>query len=41
MKEKMEDLFESLEEKILYSTKAKIQATDIAFNIGKKRIYFL
>jgi len=44
MKEKREDLFESLEEKVFRApsaTKAKIQATDNAFDIGKKRIYYL
>ena len=44
MKEKREDLFESLEEKVFRApsgTKAKIQATDNAFDIGKKRMYYL
>ena len=44
MKEKREDLFESLEEKVFRApngTKAKIQATDAAFDIGKKRMYYL
>ncbi|MGF6907200.1 hypothetical protein [Fusobacterium sp. PH5-44] len=44
MKEKREDLFESLEEKVFRApngTKAKIQATDSAFDVGKKRMYYL
>ena len=44
MKEKREDLFESLEEKVFRApngTKAKIQATDNAFDVGKKRMYYL
>jgi len=44
MKEKREDLFESLEEKVFRTpneTKAKIQAIDNAFDIGKKRMYYL
>ena len=44
MKEKREDLFESLEEKVFRApngTKAKIQATDAAFDTGKKRMYYL
>ncbi|MGF6906902.1 hypothetical protein, partial [Fusobacterium sp. PH5-44] len=44
MKEKREDLFESLEEKVFRApngTKAKIQATDSAFDTGKKRMYYL
>ncbi|MGF6907115.1 hypothetical protein [Fusobacterium sp. PH5-44] len=44
MKEKREDLFESLEEKVFRApngTKAKIQATDNAFDTGKKRMYYL
>jgi len=39
MKEKREDLFESLEEKVFRApsgAKAKIQATDNAFDMGKK-----
>jgi hypothetical protein len=44
MREKREDLFESLEEKVFRapnSEKAKLQATDNAFDIGKKRMYYL
>jgi len=44
MKEKRKDLFESLEEKVFRApndTKAKIQATDSAFDTGKKRMYYL
>jgi peptidoglycan hydrolase CwlO-like protein len=44
MKEKREDLFESLEEKVFRAPsnqKAKLQATDNAFDIGKKRMYYL
>ena len=44
MKEKREDLFESLEEKVFRAsndTKAKIQATDNAFDTGKTRMYYL
>jgi len=44
MKEKRAELFESLEEKVFRApsgTKAKIQATDNAFDIGKKRMYYL
>ena len=44
MKEKRAELFESLEEKVFRApngTKAKIQATDAAFDVGKKRMYYL
>ncbi|MGF6905874.1 hypothetical protein [Fusobacterium sp. PH5-44] len=44
MHEKREDLFESLEEKVFRApstTKGKIQATDKAFDTGKKRMYYL
>jgi hypothetical protein len=44
MREKREDLFESLEEKVFRapnSDKAKLLATDNAFDIGKKRMYYL
>ena len=44
MKEKREDLFESLEEKVFRAPdnqKARIAATDNAFDIGKKRMYYL
>ena len=44
MKEKRAELFEPLEEKVFRApsgTKAKIQATDNAFDIGKKRMYYL
>jgi hypothetical protein len=44
MRDKREDLFESLEEKVFRapnSEKAKLQATDNAFDIGKKRMYYL
>ena len=44
MKEKREDLFESLEEKVFRAPntqQAKLQATNNAFDIGKKRMYYL
>jgi hypothetical protein len=44
MRQKREDLFESLEEKVFRAPnteKAKLQATDNAFDIGKKRMYYL
>ena len=44
MQEKREDLFESLEEKVFRApngTKSKIRATDNAFDVGKKRMYYL
>lgn len=44
MQEKREDLFESLEEKVFRASngsKSKLQATDIAFDIGNKRMYYL
>jgi predicted nucleic acid-binding Zn-ribbon protein len=44
MREKREDLFESLEEKVFRAPnteKAKLQATDNAFDTGKKRMYYL
>ena len=44
MKQKREDLFESLEEKVFRAPngdKAKLAATDNAFDIGKKRMYYL
>jgi hypothetical protein len=44
MRDKREDLFESLEEKVFRAPngeKAKLQATDNAFDIGKKRMYYL
>jgi DNA repair exonuclease SbcCD ATPase subunit len=44
MREKREDLFESLEEKVFRapnSKKGKLAATDAAFDTGKKRMYYL